>query len=136
MNLRSFIQIGLVAVCLALGMSGCATSGVPDLERNGVYKKEPVLFDATISQVKQATLEAVAALGCRKLAETDIYYKGQLPRGEVVEVFLKPGGADKKTSAWVKTRKTYVGGAWQRDREAEVIQELKRAVMLVVRQGS
>ena len=131
---RHILQLGLAAVFLAVGMCGCATSGVPDLENNSVYKKDPLIFNARISEVKKAALEAAVSLGSRKLAETDSYYKGQLPRGEVIEVFLKPDGPD-KTQAWVKTRITYIGGMWQSDREAEIIQELKRAVATVARKA-
>ena len=134
MKRNGHVRMSLVYALLVFVICGCATSDVPNLEDNSVFKKDPIVFDASITDVKKAVLEAATALNCRNLAETDAYYKGQLPFGEVVEIFLKPNGSG-KTSAWVKSRKTYVGGAWQRDRETEVVQELKRAVTLITRKA-
>lgn len=131
-NLMSSLALGAV---MALFLSGCATSGVPDLEDSSIYRQQPTLFEVGLLEMKQATIQATTTLNCRTLAETETYYKGQMPYGEVVEVFLKQNDPA-KTSVWIKSKWTYVGGAWQHDRTAEVMQELKRAVALLRRKNS
>ena len=120
---------------VALFISGCASSKAvstnsSDADRQPHVAGEPTItFSEPISRIHRVTLEALANLNCVIKEETEFYIKGKFGTGEIVEISLNASGLD-RTQLWITSHRTYVGGAWQKDRCNDVIWAIKQAMSL------
>jgi hypothetical protein len=120
---------------VALFLSGCASPKATSPNSLGTDRKPPIAgkptitFSEPISQIHRVTLEALANLNCATKVETDNYIKGKFATGEIIKVFLKASGPN-ETQLWIASHRTFVGGAWQNDRVADVIWAIKQVMSL------
>lgn len=120
---------------VALFVSGCASSKVVSTNSSAADKQphvagEPAItFNEPISRIHRLTLEALANLNCVTKEETDFYIMGKFGTGEIIKIALRAAGPD-RTKLWITSHRTYVGGAWQKDRCNDVIWAIKQAMSL------
>lgn len=131
-------RAGGLALLVAAGfLTGCASTAElsttdPDLSKHALLKRPPTIsVTASVSQARRAALVALANLNCNMSVEGEHYLKGQLRVGEILEVILQPANSG-GCQVWVDSRRTYVGGAWQKDRTQDFLREFNKALSLSV----
>jgi hypothetical protein len=125
----------LSPVIFVLWMSGCASTDTvstkePDLtKRPSVTSKPPIIFDKPMVRVRRAALEVLGSLNCIMKTEANTYLKGKCITGENIEIFFQ-SAAPNETHLWVETHFTYVGLLGQRNRNEEIIREIRRTLAM------
>lgn len=120
-----------VKALLALFVSMLATAGCAPTQptANGLEVGKPptAVFDVPAARVHQAAKEGMLSLSCTTQEEQPLYMRVRFSSGEVVELFLRES-ASGRTQLLVKNHRTYVGGAWQKDRTEDVLWAVRRGL--------
>jgi hypothetical protein len=128
---RRLVGLAISCGCLVFLLPSCATNpGVsheqPDIDKlPAVAKQAPTVYQESIERMHRVAFETMLSMNCTIAVESPAYVKGRLPTGEFVEIILKPV-REKETHLWVNTARTFVGGAWQANRNREVLNVINR----------
>lgn len=130
---RLLLVLGLLLGCAA---PAPLSTQDPDLTQHPLLARPPAeTVTASASQARRAALVALANLNCTMSVEGGHYLKGQFRVGEIIEVILQPAKPG-ECQVWVDTHRTYVGGAWQKDRTQDFLREFRKAMHLNVEPAS
>ena len=132
---RPGIRVGLAWLggALALLLAGCATGhGLPSRQAGisagpVATAARPAVFPQPMALMHQVVSDAIETMNCLVLLDTPDHLKARLRTGEIIEVFMKAAG-EKETHLWVDTTQTFVGGAYQTNRNQEVLNAIKHAL--------
>lgn len=122
---QSLVLGGLVAL-----MAGCSSTP------KAADAKAGSVFPQPIEKAQKASVDALTVTGFDIKKQEPAYVEGTRPRkvglfvgsgGETVGVWLTALSAD-KTEIKVKTSKTFVGGAGQKNWDAEVLAEITKTL--------
>lgn len=111
----------------------CIGASAPDAAR-AEDKGVQSTVSYPIEAVKKAAADALTVIGCEIKKNEDTYVEGVRTRkigafvgsgGETVSVKLAAAG-DGKTSVDVRTKKTFVGGAGQKNWDQQVVDEITK----------
>ena len=121
-----------LAFTLAFLLAGCASDRVstkdPDFTKHpDVVKRPPIIIDKPMVRVRRAGLEVLGSLNCIMKADANHYLRGKCLTGESIELFFQERGPN-QTSLWVDTDFAYVGLLGQRNRNEEVIREIRKTL--------
>ncbi len=122
-------QMGVVLWGI-IGLAGCATSGkaLP----NSPEGNPGVVLEYPIEKVQQAAVNSLAVIGCDIVKQDPAYVEGHRPNkiglfvgsgGETVRVWLEALDPQ-KTNVKVKTAKSFVGMAGQKNWDKQVMNEI------------
>jgi hypothetical protein len=121
------------AISLALTFAlGTLHSGVASAEDKGIQ----ATIDQRIEAVQKAAVNALTVIGCTIKKEEAAYVEGRRDRkigafvgsgGETVKVTLTAAG-EGKTSIDIRTKKTFVGMAGQKNWDQPVLDEITKAL--------
>jgi hypothetical protein len=125
---RSRGAVALAAV-LFLGTLGAGVA-------SGADKGVQATLDQPISSVHKAAIDALTVIGCTIKKEEAAYIEGKRERkigafvgsgGETVSVTLSDAGAG-KVGVDIRTAKTFVGGAGQKNWDQPVLDEMTKVL--------
>ena len=129
LRLAAFVfASALAATAFAANKKGKDESSPPDAAPNAE-------FSQPIAKVQEASVNALVVLGCEIKKQLPNYVEGKRTRkvgafvgsgGETLRVWLSE--ANGKTAIRVSTDKTFVGGAGQKNWDAEVVAEITKGV--------
>ncbi len=103
------------------------------LQQEDVKKKQPVVFDKSVEEVRTAGLRALTFVGCEIKTQEPYYLTGHRPNkvgllvgsgGETVKIFLYPKSST-QTQVWVDTDLSFFGMAGQQNWDDKVFAEMK-----------
>lgn len=118
---------------LALLCSGCAspkageTTSAPADNQPKMSGSPAMTLHEPISKIQSVTVDALESLNCATKVESTYHIRGQCASGEIIHVFLRAAGPN-ETQLWIKSHRTFVGGAWQRDRHDDVIWAINKVM--------
>jgi hypothetical protein len=122
---------GAVALALVLTL-GALGAGVASAADKGVQ----ATLDQPISSVHKAAIDALTVIGCTIKKEEATYIEGKRERkigafvgsgGETVSVTLSEAAAG-KVAVDIRTAKTFVGGAGQKNWDQPVLDEMTKVL--------
>jgi hypothetical protein len=122
---------GAVALASVLFL-GTLSAGVA----SGADKGVQATLDQPISSVHKAAIDALTVIGCTIKKEEAAYIEGKRERkigafvgsgGETVSVTLSDAGAG-KVGVDIRTAKTFVGGAGQKNWDQPVLDEMTKVL--------
>lgn len=99
-------------------------------------RKPRVVFEQPITKAQQAAVDALAVVGCVIMEKRPNYVEGRRPNylglfvgsgGETVKVWLE-ALEPQKTNVKIKTEKSFVGIAGQKDWYEQVLAEMTKAL--------
>ena len=127
MPISSFVRIITVAAVI-----GCFMPVSAQAEDKGVQ----ATLDATPEAVHKAAADALAVIGCEIKKDEPTHLEGV--RTRKVGVFVGSGGetvsvslvvqAEGKTNVDIRTKKTFVGGAGQKNWDQPVLDEIRKSL--------
>jgi hypothetical protein len=134
MNRGHFLRWALLALT-AVTIIGCAST--PG-EKAKAAREEgaPVVFDQPIAATQQAAVNALTVIGCDIKRREATYLEGHRSNkigvttgsgGETVKIWLT-ATEPQKTSVKVQTRKSLVGSTGQKNWDAQVLDEMTKAL--------
>jgi hypothetical protein len=121
---RGAVSLDLVLTLLGAGIASAADKGVQ------------ATLDQPISSVHKAAIDALTVIGCTIKKEEATYIEGKRERkigafvgsgGETVSVTLSEAGAG-KVAVDIRTAKTFVGGAGQKNWDQPVLDEMTKVL--------
>lgn len=116
-----------------IGMTGCASTSTPTATNPPDAKPETV-FEQPLAKTQQAAVDALTVVGCGIKKQEPSYVEGSRPHkmglfvgsgGETIKitlVSLEP----QKTSVTVKTEKSFVGFAGQKNWDKQVLEAMTK----------
>jgi len=122
---------GLRSLAFAFAL-GTFHVGVASAEDKGVQAS----LDQPVEVVQKAAVNALTVIGCTIKKEEPTSVEGKRDRkvglfvgsgGETVTVTLNAAG-DRKTNVDIRTKKTFVGGAGQKNWDQPVLDEMSKAL--------
>lgn len=134
MNKKNMLKLGILVIAV-IGITGCASTS------NQTAAKQPegkpgVVFEQPIAKAQQAAVDALAVVGCDIKKQEPTYVEGRRPNkmglfvgsgGETVKVWLE-ALEPQKTSVKVKTEKSFVGVAGQKNWDKQVLDEMAKGL--------
>lgn len=127
MSISSYVRIVTVAAVIICFMPVSARA-----EDKGAQ----ATLDATPEAVHKAAADALAVIGCEIKKDEPTHLEGV--RTHKVGVFVGSGGetvsvliatqADGKTSVDIRTKRTFVGGAGQKNWDQPVLEEIRKSL--------
>jgi len=130
MNKNSILNPAL-AMAAIIGLVGCASTSKP------TTSGEPgVAFNQPVAKTQRAAVDALTVIGCDIKKQEPTYVEGHRPLkmglvvgsgNETVKVTLT-AISPQKTSVNVKTEKSFVGGAGQKDWSQQVLAEMTKSL--------
>jgi hypothetical protein len=121
---RGAVSLALVLTLLGAGVASAADKGVQ------------ATLDQPISSVHKAAIDALTVIGCTIKKEEATYIEGKRERkigafvgsgGETVSVTLSEAAAG-KVAVDIRTAKTFVGGAGQKNWDQPVLDEMTKVL--------
>ena len=134
MSRTNMLMVGLLMIAV-IGITGCASTS------NQTAAKQPegkpgVVFEQPIAKAQQAAVDALAVVGCDIKKQEPTYVEGRRPNkmgllvgsgGETVKVWLE-AVEPQKTNVKVKTEKSFVGMAGQKNWDKQVLEAMTKAL--------
>lgn len=129
MNKTKMFQVGMMLIGI-IGVAGCATTSskvVPNADST-----PGIVLGYSIEKVQQAAVNALAVIGCDIVKQDPTYVEGHRPNkvgffvgsgGETVRVWLEALDPQ-KTNMKVKTAKSFVGMAGQKNWDKQAVKEI------------
>ncbi len=127
------VALAWLGGALALLLAGCATGPGFSSQQAGsgaspvATAARPAVFPQPMVLMHKVVLDAMETMNCPVFLNTQSHLKGRLRTGEMIEVFLESAG-EKETRLWVNTRQSFVGGAYQTNRNQEVLNAIRHAL--------
>jgi len=120
-----------LALATLIGLSACGSSSSPTASGG-----PGTVFNQPIAKTQRAAVNALVVIGCDIKKQEPTYVEGHRPLkmglivgsgNETVKVSLATV-SPQKTSVNVKTEKSFVGGAGQKDWSKQILDEMTKAL--------
>ena len=132
MNKTYTLSLGLLMFAV-ISMTGCASTSDQTAAKQSEAKPKTV-FEQPIAKTQQAAVDALTVVGCEIKQQEPSYVEGSRPHkmglfvgsgGETVKVTLV-SLEPQNTSVTVKTEKSFVGFAGQKNWDKQVLEEMTK----------